>query len=61
MTVYLVIPLPKIPHIRRIYMVLANPSDDACFVHHALVGSAIPILLVTLHTIITIKNTKYDN
>ena len=26
MTVYLVISLPKIPHIHRIYMVLANPT-----------------------------------
>jgi len=26
MTVYLVIPLPKIPYIHRIYMVLANPK-----------------------------------
>jgi len=26
MTVYLVISLPKLPYIHRIYMVLANPS-----------------------------------
>jgi len=26
MTVYLVIPLPKVPCVHRIYMVLANPS-----------------------------------
>jgi len=29
MTVYLVISLPKIPHIHRIYMVLANPMYEA--------------------------------
>ena len=28
MTVHLVIPLPKIPYIHRIYMVLANPEDE---------------------------------
>ena len=28
MTVYLVISLPKVPYIHRIYMVVANPSDD---------------------------------
>jgi len=27
MTVYLMISLPKIPHIHRIYMVLANPTS----------------------------------
>ena len=32
MTVYLVIILPKIPYIHRIYMVLANP---ACFLYSA--------------------------
>ena len=29
MTVYLVIPLPKIPYMHRIYMVLANPRYSA--------------------------------
>ena len=29
MTVYFVISLPKVPHIHRIYMVLANPSNLA--------------------------------
>jgi hypothetical protein len=29
-TVYLVISLPKIPYIQRIYMVLANPRDVRC-------------------------------
>jgi len=28
MTVYLMISLPKIPYIHRIYMVLANPSNN---------------------------------
>jgi len=28
MTVYLVMSLPKIPYIYRIYMVLANPTDE---------------------------------
>jgi len=28
MTVYTVISLPKIPYIHRIYMVLANPTDE---------------------------------
>jgi hypothetical protein len=28
-TVYLVIFKPKIPYVRRIYMVLANPNSDA--------------------------------
>jgi len=28
-TVHLVISLPKIPYIHRIYMILANPSDAA--------------------------------
>ena len=28
MTVYLVISLPKLPYIHRIYMVLANPTDE---------------------------------
>jgi len=27
MTVYLVISLPKLPYVNRIYMVLANPTD----------------------------------
>jgi hypothetical protein len=32
MAVYLVIPLPKMPYIHRIYMVLANPNDIlSCF------------------------------
>jgi len=31
MTVYLVISLPKIPYIHRIYMVLANPIHDHTF------------------------------
>jgi len=31
-TVYLVISLPKIPYIHRIYMVLANPSNEPCTV-----------------------------
>jgi hypothetical protein len=31
MTVYLIISLPKIPYIHRIYMVLANPSYDAFY------------------------------
>jgi hypothetical protein len=30
MTVYLVISLPKLPYIHRIYMVLANPTDVLC-------------------------------
>ena len=30
MTVYLVISLPKIPHIHRINMVLANPTHNMC-------------------------------
>jgi len=30
MTVYLVISLPKIPYVNRIYMVLANPTHK-CF------------------------------
>ena len=30
MTVYLVISLPKIPFIHRIYMVLANPTYATC-------------------------------
>jgi hypothetical protein len=30
MTVYLVIPLPKILYIHRIYMVLANPTSILC-------------------------------
>jgi len=29
MTVYLVISLPKLPYIHRIYMVLANPNSSA--------------------------------
>jgi ACR3 family arsenite efflux pump ArsB len=28
MTVYLKIPLPKIPYVHRVYMVLANPNCD---------------------------------
>ena len=35
MTVYLVISLPKIPYIHRIYMVLANPSN-ALLIHFCL-------------------------
>ena len=31
MTVYLVISLPKLPYIHRIYMVLANPANVAPF------------------------------
>jgi hypothetical protein len=30
MTVYLVISLPKIPYMHRIYMVLANPRHMTC-------------------------------
>jgi hypothetical protein len=30
MTVYLVISLPKVPYIHRVYMVLANPTDERC-------------------------------
>ena len=29
MTIYLVISLPKIPYRHRMYMVLANPTDEA--------------------------------
>jgi len=32
MTVYLVISLPNIPYIHRIYMVLANPKYSVCTV-----------------------------
>ena len=32
-TVYLVISKPKIPYVHRIYMVLANPRNDACKQH----------------------------
>jgi hypothetical protein len=35
MTVYLVISLPKIPYIHRIYMVLANPT------YHLLTGTVL--------------------
>ena len=31
MTVYLVISLPKIPYVDRVYMVLANPIHISCF------------------------------
>ena len=31
MTVYLVISLPKVPYIHRIYMVLANPKKEVCW------------------------------
>jgi len=37
MTVYLVISLPKIQYIHRIYMVLANPTDDHAEGHAGLV------------------------
>jgi len=30
MTVYLVISLPKLPYVNRIYMALANPTDIRC-------------------------------
>jgi hypothetical protein len=32
MTIYLVISLPKIPYIHRIYMVLANPKNEQLLV-----------------------------
>ena len=34
MTVYLVIPLPKLPYIHRIYMVLANSTNTIKPLHY---------------------------
>ena len=39
MTVYFLIPLPKIPYIHRIYMVLANPTDIASGLLHGELGT----------------------
>jgi len=39
MTVYLVISLPKIPYMHRIYMVLANPTNASCINHTQAVNS----------------------
>jgi hypothetical protein len=36
MTVYLVISLPKIPYIHRIYIILANPAHAVCFSLHSI-------------------------
>ena len=41
MTVYLMISLPKIPYIHRIYMVLANPNH-VCYIPHVHVLTAPP-------------------
>jgi hypothetical protein len=44
MTVYLVISLPKIPYTHRIYMVLANPTNEPYW-HSELFLACIPELL----------------
>jgi len=53
MTVYLVISLPKIPYIDRIYIVLANPS-------HTVIGDVqfgkVRVIFITAY----FTNTPYD-
>jgi len=55
MTVYLVISLPKIPYVNRIYMVLANPSHNhiyTVYIQYAefLAGKSPNIQSYTVHT-----------
>jgi hypothetical protein len=43
MTVYLVISLPKIPYVNRIYMVLANPTHDLAMPNDKATQTASPV------------------
>ena len=51
MTVYLVISLPKIPYIHRIYMVLANPTHVCalCF-HLRAVTDMLALVIINGHS-----------
>jgi len=75
MTVYIVISLPKIPYIHRIYMVLANPRNmvqhmarsfikcvsDHCFLKPRLLWPTPPLqLALPLSLIITLRSHSYS-
>ena len=60
MTVYLVISLPKIPHIDPIYMVLANPNYlciiHSLFTHYLCIVCIIYALFNNMHAMHNMKN-----
>jgi hypothetical protein len=66
MAVYLVIPLPKIPYINRIYMVLANPKHLLChriccaFVPHLQASQMCSASFVQAYTLVQKRGLKQE-